>query len=182
MLSRGWFFIYTGIMKKQILLANNPEEIGTLRTKSEPVAEVDDAVRQLVVDMFDSMDADKGIGLSAPQIGVLQRVIICKYDYKEDPVPRTVLVNPEIIWASELIAEDEEGCLSFPGVYGMVKRPESIEYQGLDENGKKIKAKASGMLARIIQHEIDHLDGVLLPDRVEGDLYTYEKPAGPEAL
>jgi peptide deformylase len=164
-------------MKKRVLLANDPHDIETLRDKSELVVRVDEKIKQLVADMFESMHGgeENGIGLSAPQVGVLKRIIVAEYDNKQDPVPRTVIINPKITWTSKKIVEDEEGCLSFPGIYGMVQRPDAIEYKGLDENGKEISAKVRGLLARVIQHEIDHLDGILLPDRVTGDLYTYEE-------
>lgn len=162
-------------MKKRILLASEPQDIEVLRDKSEVVETVDEKIQQLIADMFDSMNTGKGIGLSAPQLGVLKRIIIAEYKDEKDDVPRTVLINPEITWRSKKIVEDEEGCLSFPAIYGMVLRPESIKYKGLDENGKAVTGKADGLSARVIQHEIDHLDGILLPDRVEGDLYKYEK-------
>jgi len=189
-------------MSRKILLAEIPKDLVKLRQKSEVVKNVDADAKKLVAEMFESMKADNGIGLSAPQIGALKRVIIAEYENdhtnsaahsqagKKDPlaaspstagghdrgqaVLRTVLINPEIIWISKKEVLDEEGCLSFPNIYGMVKRPEKIRYKALDENGKEIKVKAEGLLARVIQHEIDHLDGILLPDRVEGDLYTYE--------
>lgn len=150
-------------------------ELAGLRKTSHPVAKVDDATRQLVLDMFDSMHGNSGIGLSAPQLGVLQRIIIAEYKEAKPAVPRTVLINPKITWSSKKQVLDEEGCLSFPNLYGMVKRPEKIKYKGLDENGKEIEGKATGLLARIIQHEYDHLDGILFIDKLEGDLYTYER-------
>ena len=151
-----------------------PKELIVLREVSIPVKQVDDKIRQLVLDMFDSMRADNGIGLSAPQVGELKRIIIGEYTRGKDPMPRTVIINPEIIWTSKKEVLDEEGCLSFPDLFGMVKRPEKIRYRGLDENGRPIGGKASGLLARVIQHETDHLDGVLFIDKLEGDLYTYE--------
>jgi len=164
-------------MKKKILLAEIPEDLEKLRQKSEVVKNIDKDIKQLVTDMFDSMHADNGIGLSAPQIGVLKRIIIGEYKNDKTPVPRTVLINPEITWTSKKETVDEEGCLSFPNLYGMVKRPERIRYKGLDENGNIVEGKAKDLLARVIQHEIDHLDGVLFIDKLEGDLYTYEKQA-----
>lgn len=161
-------------MQKRILLADKPEDLKKLRRKSEAVKKVGSDTKKLVAEMFESMKADNGIGLSAPQIGALKRVIIAEYENEKDPVLRTVLINPEIIWTSKKEVLDEEGCLSFPNIYGMVKRPEKVRCKALDENGRPIELKADGLLARIIQHEINHLDGILLPDRVEGDLYTYE--------
>ena len=162
-------------MKKKILQAEIESELKTLRHKSEEVKEVDGGVKKLVKDMFDSMKEANGIGLSAVQIGELKRVLIAEYAGSGTQVPRTVLINPEINWASKKEVLDEEGCLSIPNVYGMVKRPDKIAYRALDENGEVVEARVGGLLARVIQHELDHLDGVLFVDRVEGDLYTYEK-------
>lgn len=149
-----------------------------LKDTSQPVAEVTKETKQLVMDMLDSMHGSSGIGLSAPQLGVLQRIIVAEYREAKPAVPRTVLINPKITWVSKKQVVDEEGCLSFPNLYGMVRRPEKIQYRGLDENGKQVEGKATGLLARIIQHEYDHLDGVLFIDKLEGDLYTYEKEDG----
>ena len=162
-------------MKKKILQAEIESELKTLRHKSEEVKEVDGGVKKLVKDMFDSMKEANGIGLSAVQIGELKRVLIAEYAGSGTQVPRTVLINPVITWASKKEVLDEEGCLSIPNVYGMVKRPDKIAYRALDENGEVVEARVGGLLARVIQHELDHLDGVLFVDRVEGDLYTYEK-------
>ncbi len=177
-------------MIKKILLAQVPEELERLHIRSEEVKKIDAEVRKLVADMFEVMKTGNGIGLSAPQIGVSKRVIIAEYQSEKDPlaassstadgrdrgqaVPRTVLINPEMIWTSKKEVLEEEGCLSFPNTYGMVRRPEKIRYKALDENGKPIEQKVDGLWARVIQHELDHLDGILLSDRVEGDLYTYE--------
>ena len=165
-------------MKRKILLAEIPRELKELKDISRPVTKVTKETKQLVADMFDSMHAGNGIGLSAPQLGVLQRIIIAEYKEGKSTVPRTAIVNPKITWVSKKQVLDEEGCLSFPNLYGMVKRPEKIKYRGLDENGRKIEGKATGLLARIIQHECDHLDGVLFIDKIEGDLYTYERADG----
>lgn len=159
---------------ERILLAENPKDLEKLRRKSEVVKNVSADTKKLVAGMFEAMKKDNGIGLSAPQIGILKRVIIAEYADDETPVPRTVLINPEITWTSKKEKLDEEGCLSFPNIYGMVKRPEKIRYKALDENSKPIEGKADGLLARVIQHETDHLNGVLFSDRVENDLYTYE--------
>lgn len=179
-------------MKKKILLAEIPEEFKKLRQKCEVVKSVDKNIQKLVADMFDSMRADNGIGLSAPQVGVFKRVLIGEYQAdkafpavsydKDRVVPRTVLINPEITWTSKKEVADEEGCLSFPNLYGMIRRPERIRYKGLDENGNIVEGKAQGLHARVIQHEIDHLDGVLFIDKLEGDLYTYEKQDDTEKL
>lgn len=169
-------------MKKKILLADLPEELTTLREKSQTVSDFGPETKQLVTDMFDSMKAAHGIGLSAVQIGEAKRVLIAEYKEAKSPVPRMVLINPEITWASKREVLDEEGCLSFPNIYGMVRRPEKIVYRAHNEDGNIVEEKVSGLTARVIQHEIDHLNGVLFVDLVEGDLYTYEKQPDTEEL
>lgn len=160
---------------KKVFMAEVPEELKILRSTSAEVVFPDPELKQLVIDMKATMKAYRGIGLSAPQIGVLKRIMIAEYSDGKHTVPFTTLVNPEVTWSSKKEVSDEEGCLSFPDLFGMVKRPEKIEYQGYDLEGNKITGKTGGLLARIIQHEIDHLNGVLFIDRAEGDLYTYEK-------
>ncbi len=135
------------------------EEI--LRRKAEPVAEVNDEIRQLVSDMFDTMiDAD-GVGLAGPQIGRSLRVFVLIAD---DDV-RRVFINPQIIRTSGELCDYEEGCLSVPKVYESIRRPKEVTVQALDENGRSFTLEADGLLARIIQHENDHLDGVMFIDR-----------------
>jgi len=161
-------------MKRKILLAEVSDQLSMLRKISKPIKEFGASTSALATDMFDSMHAAKGVGLSAVQIGVPERMIVAEYTEAKSAVPKMVLVNPEITWSSKRQVLDEEGCLSFPNIYGMVRRPEKITYKALDPKGQIIEGKASGLLARIIQHEIDHLNGVLFIDLVEGDLYTYE--------
>ena len=161
-------------MKKKILMGEVPAELSHLRKKSQPVTDFGESTKKLLADMFDTMKAAKGIGLSAIQIDVDKQIMIAEYTENNSPVPRTVLINPKVTWASKKEVLDEEGCLSFPNIYGMVRRPEKIEYQALDADGNALQGKASGLLARVIQHELDHLNGVLFIDKVEGDLYTYE--------
>ncbi len=165
-------------MKRKILLGDVQRDLAGLRKVSQKVLEVNNETRKLIADMFDSMHGDNGIGLSAPQLGALQRIIIAEYKEGKPEVPRTVIINPEIVWRSKQEKADEEGCLSFPNLYGMVRRPEKIKYRGLDESGRKVEGKASGLLARIIQHEYDHLDGILFVDKVDGDVYIYENSNG----
>lgn len=134
---------------------------GILRRKAEPVAEVNDEIRQLVSDMFDTMiDAD-GVGLAGPQIGRSLRVFVLIAD---DDV-RRVFINPQIIRTSGELCDYEEGCLSVPKVYESIRRPKEVTVQALDENGRSFTLEADGLLARIIQHENDHLDGVMFIDR-----------------
>lgn len=174
--------VYNGYMRRKILLGELPEELTTLREVSQPVTDFGENTQNLVTDMFDSMKAAHGIGLSAIQIGVPHRVMIAEYKEAKSAVPRMVLINPEITWASKNEVLDEEGCLSFPYVYGMVRRPEKISYKAYDERGNVVEAKVSGLAARVIQHEIDHLNGELFVDKVEGDLYTYEKENDTEQI
>lgn len=141
-----------------------------LRQKSTPVTSVDRAIRKLVDDMHETMLAENGVGLAAPQIGILKRVVVIHVpeDYEEEGSPEQTLtlINPEVIKAggNEL---DFEGCLSFPDLTGEVSRYRWVNVRALDADGKPLRFKARGILARIIQHEIDHLDGVLFFDRMD---------------
>lgn len=137
-----------------------------LRKKARVVEKFDDRIKVLVEDMIETMyDAD-GVGLAAPQIGILKRVLVIDI-YDETGVK--VLINPEIVsqYGSNT---DVEGCLSVPGVNGLVERPESMVVKGFDENGVEILIEGKGLLARALCHEIDHLDGILFTDKVvEGE-------------
>ncbi|MEK6778208.1 MAG: peptide deformylase [Candidatus Deferrimicrobiota bacterium] len=126
---------------------------------------VDDKVRELVRDMFETMHAASGVGLAAPQIGVGRRVIVVDVSPMETESLPVALVNPEIAERSGSV-EGMEGCLSVPGVEGLVPRAESVLVRGLDLQGQPVRIRATGFLARALQHEIDHLDGVLFIDRI----------------
>lgn len=132
-----------------------------LRQKAVPVVEVDDEIRTLVDDMFETMYAAPGIGLAAVQVNVLKRVITI--DISEEKDQPNCFINPQII-ASSGEEELEEGCLSVPGIYENVTRAEKITVQYLDRDGKSVELEADGLLAVCIQHEIDHLDGKLFVD------------------
>jgi peptide deformylase len=125
----------------------------------------------LLVDMRDTMGARNGAGLAAPQIGVSQRVVIFgveknpRYPDAEE-VPFTVLVNPKLVMLTREVEEDWEGCLSVPGMRGVVPRYTKLRYTGVDENGSPIDRVAEGFHARVVQHEVDHLDGILYPMRM----------------
>jgi peptide deformylase len=144
---------------------------------SEPVRDFGTAeLRTLVADMFDTMHAASGAGLAAPQIGVPLRVVIFGYaDPKmrnprypdSDPVPQTILVNPELEPLPGGLEEGWEGCLSVPGLRGVVERHANLRYRGFDLDGRPIERVASGFHARVVQHECDHLDGILYPMRVK---------------
>jgi len=137
-----------------------------LKAKSKPVEQVDDAVRALMDDLVESMHAAKGIGLAAPQVGELRRVIVVDVAAgEEDPDP-LCLANPEIIWASDEDITQEEGCLSLPEHYSDVVRPEAVRIRYLDHENEIREMEAEGLLATCIQHEMDHLDGILFVDHI----------------
>jgi peptide deformylase len=135
-----------------------------LRERAAPVEVVTDEVRRLIDDMFDTMYAEEGVGLAAPQVGIGQRVIVV--DPHEDGIEPFALVNPSITFFSEELEKGEEGCLSIPGLKEIVERSVSVRAEGLDENGHPVTIEANGLLARILQHEVDHVDGILFIDRV----------------
>lgn len=133
-----------------------------LEEKAQLVAEFDEKLKSLVADMFEAMRRDRGIGLAAPQVGVSSRVFVT--DVEGDG--QRVFVNPEIIMTSPEVSEYEEGCLSFPGLYFTVKRPASVKVQAFTEKGKPFTIDAEGLLARVVLHEFDHLEGKLFIDRI----------------
>ncbi len=137
-----------------------------LKTKCKPVAAVDDEVRRLVDDMFATMYAAPGVGLAAPQIGVEKRVIVVDVAGKDEPPQPIALINPEIVWQSEDTQVYEEGCLSLPEMYADVERPAQVKVRYLDRDGAKQEIEGDGLLAVCLQHEIDHIDGVLFVDRI----------------
>lgn len=142
----------------------------TLRLKAKQVTKFDTELQTLVDDMFDTMRAAPGVGLAAPQIGESLRLVVVEYteDEDENATPKKyVLVNPEIIKHSEEMVADVEGCLSLPGLAGKVERHQAVTVKAKNRFGKPLKIEAEGWLARIFQHEIDHLDGVLYIDRAE---------------
>lgn len=153
-----------------------------LRQVAEPVDEFDTPeLHELVHDMFDTMEAADGAGLAAAQIGVLQRVMIFGVEstprYPDiEAVPSTVLTNPEFSVLTDDVAGFWEGCLSVPGMRGYVERPAGIRYRGYDQYGKEIECEAAGFHAIVFQHEYDHLDGVLYPDRIrERDKFGFNE-------
>lgn len=143
-----------------------------LRQRAKPVERLaTPELRALVQDMKDTMAARSGAGLAAPQIGVSERVVIFgvqknpRYPDAEE-VPFTVLVNPKIVLLTREVEEDWEGCLSVPGLRGLVPRYTRLRYSGFDEEGRPIEREAQGFHARVVQHECDHLDGILYPQRM----------------
>jgi peptide deformylase len=137
-----------------------------LRTPAKRIGKVDEAVRELARQMLLSMYAAKGIGLAAPQVGVHQQLLVIDLDLENPATPPMVLINPEITAEGGSICTYEEGCLSIPGVYLDVVRPSVVEVSYRCEMGRSRRLKADGLLARCIQHEMDHLNGVLFVDRV----------------
>jgi len=142
-----------------------------LRRKAHPVKKFDKNLQTLIDDMVETMREAPGVGLAAPQIGLSERLLVVEYyereeDEEVEDAPKKVwaLINPEIVKASEETLLGVEGCLSIPGLVGEVERHEEIQVKALNRHGKPMKVKAKGWLARIFQHEIDHLNGVLFPD------------------
>lgn len=138
---------------------------GTLSAVAERIENIDDSVISIINDMFDIMYKEKGIGLAAPQIDVSKRIVVV--DTGEQKVRKFALINPEITEFSEKTEPYEEGCLSLPGLLADVVRPSGIVVKGITPAGEEIEIEASGLLARVFQHEIDHLDGILFIDRIE---------------
>ena len=143
-----------------IVIAPDP----VLKKTSEPVERVDDSVRQLLDDMLETMYAAPGIGLAAPQVGVHKRIIVIDCTGENEPPQPHRLVNPEILWTSDEVVTFNEGCLSLPEFYAEVTRSAEIRVRYLDQDNEIRELHAEGMLATCIQHEIDHLTGVLFVD------------------
>ncbi len=145
-----------------------------LRRKARPITKFDKNLQSLIDDMIDTMREAPGVGLAAPQVGIGERLVVIEYaeeaeqegqEVKKVKPKLYVLINPEIVKASEETELGVEGCLSIPGLVGEVERFSAIQVKGLNRHGQPMKVKANGWLARIFQHEIDHLDGVVFPDR-----------------
>jgi len=150
----------------RILVEGDPR----LRQKATKIRSVDDSVRKLAADMHETMDDAPGVGLAGPQIGVMRRIIVIhvpgEYEGEDEPDVQMTLLNPEIVKSQgEVIGE--EGCLSIPNWVGDVPRAEVVTVKAMDLDNKQIRFKARGWTARVLQHEIDHLDGILFVDRVE---------------
>jgi peptide deformylase len=137
-----------------------------LKVKCEPVAAVDGTIAKLMDDMLDTMYLAPGIGLAAPQVGVTKRVLVVDVSPKDGPRDPIRMANPEIVWRSDELAVYEEGCLSLPDQYADVERPQKIRFRYLDEKGVPQEREAEGLLATCIQHEIDHLDGIIFVDHL----------------
>jgi len=147
---------------RSIITAPDPR----LKIKARPVGAVDDSVRRLMDDMVETMYRSIGIGLAAPQVGVAKRVIVIDVA-REGEAPRPMrIANPEILWRSEAVTEASEGCLSLPEHYADVTRAAEIRLRYIDHENEIREIEASGLLATCLQHEIDHLDGILFVDHI----------------
>jgi peptide deformylase len=175
---------------RDIIVVEHP----VLRKKARKVEKVTPEIRALIDDMIDTMRDAPGVGLAAPQVNVGKRVIVVEYAEDEDAPAETpegeplkparkklyTVVNPEVVFQSDETVEGAEGCLSIPGWMGLVDRRQAIGIKGLDRNGRPFKLKADGWLARIFQHEIDHLNGVLFLDHIKSPDKLWRTPP-PEA-
>ena len=147
-------------MKKKIIIEPDP----ILRKKSEPVEKVDDHLRKFMREMLETMYEAPGIGLAAIQVGILKRLIVIDLARENEKKNPLFLINPEIIYRSKDTSIYEEGCLSLPGQFAEIERPSECTLKYIDFNGNKKELKADGLLATCIQHEVDHLDGILFID------------------
>jgi peptide deformylase len=140
-----------------------PEKI--LKQKASPVKVIDKELQTLIDDMVETMYAAPGVGLAAPQVGVSKRLAVIDISTKGAQMPLLVLINPEVV-SEEGCIEFEEGCLSFPGYTAKVERAETMVVRAMDRGGKMVEIESEGLLSIALQHEIDHLDGILLIDRI----------------
>ena len=147
-------------MKLEVRILGDP----VLRAKAAPVAQISEETRQLIRDMFETMYAEEGVGLAAPQVGISERIIVI--DPHNDEIQPFALINPEIMKVSKETEKGEEGCLSIPGLRDLVERSVRVVVRGTTPEGEARELDLSGLPARIIQHEVDHLDGILFFDRL----------------
>ncbi len=151
---------------REIFYANDPR----LRQKAKKVKNFGPQLKKLVDDMLETMHHACGVGLAGPQIGVMRRIFVAEIPADEDN-PHSgkpfVLINPEVIWLSEEMEEGQEGCLSIPNWYGLVNRAKCVEVKAKNVRGKTIRLKGDGFLARVFQHENDHLNGILFIDHIK---------------
>jgi peptide deformylase len=145
-----------------IIVAPDPR----LKQRAKPVTAVDDSIRRLMDDMLAAMHRANGIGLAAPQVGVLKRVIVIDTSMPDQPAQPVRMANPEIVWRAEEQVRGEEGCLSLPEQFAEVTRPATIRVRYLDEDNRAREIEADGLLAKCIQHEVDHLEGILFVDHL----------------
>jgi peptide deformylase len=170
----------TSILVEKKKLAKPPLDIHylgdrVLRQPAKRIASVDEEIRRIIVAMLQTMYSADGIGLAAPQVGINKQLIVIDCELDKPDSPPLIFINPTIKKYGKAVCKDQEGCLSIPGVYLDVERPETIEVAYKDESGRPRSLKADGLLARAIQHELDHLNGVLFVDRVENELALTEE-------
>lgn len=163
-------------MVKQIMgvlkICKYPDEV--LLKKAEEVKDIDGNIKRLVDDMVETMYKAPGIGLAANQVGVLKRIFVCDISSKEKSFPLIVVINPELSYSDEMV-ESEEGCLSIPGCSIAIRRAREILLKGYNLDGKPIEIQADGLLSRAIQHEYDHLNGVVLFDKISSFKREFHK-------
>jgi peptide deformylase len=147
---------------REIVLLGDP----VLRKKAEDVESFDEELRSLVDDMFETMAFAEGAGLAAPQIGISRRVLVADVRRDAGDEARVALVNPRVVETGEEEDRAPEGCLSIPGVSEMVPRPTRVVVEGFDPEGERVRVEAEGLFGRVLQHEVDHLDGILFVDRI----------------
>jgi len=141
-----------------------------LRTPAKRITKIDNEIRQLAKDMLQTMYSSDGIGLAAPQVGIHKQLLVADIELDDPTSPPLIMINPTIVRTSNDGCVIQEGCLSIPGVFLDVTRPEMVEVSYKDENGRPQKITATGLLSRVIQHEMDHLNGVMFVDRVDNAL------------
>ena len=164
---------------REIITSENP----TLRRKAKKVAKITPELRALADDMVETMRQAPGVGLAAPQVAQSVRLFVAEIEETEEHPGSGklyVVFNPEYVWKSEELADGTEGCLSVPGYAGEVTRHHKVVIKGLDRQGKRIRVEAEELLARVFQHEIDHLDGVLFTDRISDPAKIWEIKPGEE--
>lgn len=149
---------------REIVLMGDP----VLREEALEVTNFNRDLRSLVRDLYESMYHAEGVGLAAPQIGISKRVIVIDLRKDDEPDVRLALINPRVVWHSDERHKSAEGCLSIPGLEEVVERASDVHVEGVDPDGRSIRVEAQDLFARALQHEIDHLDGILFVDRVSG--------------
>ena len=135
-----------------------------LKKRCKKIRKINHKIKKIVVDMAQTMEKGQGVGLAAPQVGILKRIIVIKTDLRSQRI--LALINPKIVKRGREKEKGEEGCLSFPGIFLEIKRAKEVKVKAININGEKVNLKAKGILARILQHEIDHLNGVLFYSRL----------------
>jgi peptide deformylase len=144
-----------------VLTYGNP----SLKRRASEIKEIDDSIRKLAADMFETLELSRGVGLAAPQVGVPLRLIVLSIPMDDGTRWKCAVVNPELVSKRGKMTS-EEGCLSVPGIYEEIPRAEEVEVKGLSLEGKELSIKGNGLLAKAVQHEIDHIDGILIVDRL----------------